>query len=341
MVWGQLSSTIFINCCEVLRVVFELVSLLEARVRSAVMYSQLYGSHWHHDDIAVVAGIASDSKRFVCYKKLLMLHSGYIKSQIEAGLTEIQLPNINADIFSIILNYINTGYLELNRENIYAVLLATHLLHIPSALELCRNYLMRQNSSNSTIIKPIPSRKCMPLYWSPPLWYPTVGLSEAPPQPAPSTSTHHPTESKHKVLHRDIACCDGPVRFKKVLNKNYLKNSEKSGLAATAAASKHYVCTFCKHTFKSHYCFRKHTRRHINPVSVESTPPTTASATTTATTTTTTSTITPTLLKDMNVQYYPCKTCGSKFPSYYFVHKHRKLCHKIDINTDKDVCNDN
>ncbi|KFB43488.1 AGAP004733-PA-like protein [Anopheles sinensis] len=29
----------------------------------------------------------------------------------------------------------------------------------------------------------------------------------------------------------------------------------------------------------------------------------------------------------MNVQYYPCKTCGSKFPSYYFVHKHRKLCH--------------
>lgn len=34
---------------------------------------------------------------------------------------------------------------------------------------------------------------------------------------------------------------------------------------------------------------------------------------------------------DMNVQYYPCKTCGSKFPSYYFVHKHRKLCH-----TDQD-----
>ena len=30
---------------------------------------------------------------------------------------------------------------------------------------------------------------------------------------------------------------------------------------------------------------------------------------------------------DMNVQYFPCKTCGSKFPSYYFVHKHRRLCH--------------
>lgn len=33
----------------------------------------------------------------------------------------------------------------------------------------------------------------------------------------------------------------------------------------------------------------------------------------------------------MNVQYYPCKTCGSKFPSYYFVHKHRKLCHADEM----------
>lgn len=30
---------------------------------------------------------------------------------------------------------------------------------------------------------------------------------------------------------------------------------------------------------------------------------------------------------DLNVQYFPCKTCGCKFPSYYFVHKHRRLCH--------------
>lgn len=36
-------------------------------------------------------------------------------------------------------------------------------------------------------------------------------------------------------------------------------------------------------------------------------------------------------LLDMNVQYYPCKTCGSKFPSYYFVHKHRKMCHTDEI----------
>lgn len=31
---------------------------------------------------------------------------------------------------------------------------------------------------------------------------------------------------------------------------------------------------------------------------------------------------------ELNVQYFPCKICGSKFPSYYFVHKHRRMCHR-------------
>ena len=40
---------------------------------------------------------------------------------------------------------------------------------------------------------------------------------------------------------------------------------------------------------------------------------------------------------DLNVQYFPCKTCGSKFPSYYFVHKHRRMCHQDEEdNQDKE-----
>ena len=34
-----------------------------------------------------------------------------------------------------------------------------------------------------------------------------------------------------------------------------------------------------------------------------------------------------TTLKDINVQFFPCKICGAKFPSYYFVHKHKKIWH--------------
>ena len=36
-------------------------------------------------------------------------------------------------------------------------------------------------------------------------------------------------------------------------------------------------------------------------------------------------------MKDLNVQYFPCKICGAKFPSYYFVHKHKKTWHQAQL----------
>ena len=36
------------------------------------------------------------------------------------------------------------------------------------------------------------------------------------------------------------------------------------------------------------------------------------------------------VMKDLNVQYFPCKICGAKFPSYYFVHKHKKMSLRED-----------
>ncbi|KZC04618.1 hypothetical protein WN55_00693 [Dufourea novaeangliae] len=154
----------------------------------------------------------------------------------------------------------------------------------------------------------------------------------------------------------DVACCDGPVKFHRVLNENYSstsaascgsgsqtrlprcyeaenassENDENGGPVgkvcetlepepATAAAGS-YTCGYCRHTFKSQYCYRKHTKRHLLPTRGNE----------------------PAgnrqkqehsknrrevRLLDLNVQYYPCKICGCKFPSYYFVHKHRKLCH--------------
>ena len=44
---------------------------------------------------------------------------------------------------------------------------------------------------------------------------------------------------------------------------------------------------------------------------------------------------TNTVLKDINVQFFPCKICGAKFPSYYFVHKHKKMWH-TDEATDNE-----
>ena len=41
------------------------------------------------------------------------------------------------------------------------------------------------------------------------------------------------------------------------------------------------------------------------------------------------------VMKDLNVQYFPCKICGAKFPSYYFVHKHKKLWHPAQLEAEE------
>ncbi|XP_032689495.1 protein suppressor 2 of zeste [Odontomachus brunneus] len=206
----------------------------------------------------------------------------------------------------------------------------------------------------------------------------------------------------------DIACCDGPVRFHRVLNENYSsstsygvlgggggggggsggsgggsaqtrgpqqrncqadredlssENDENGGPTAMATvppaattrggivrspsndssndgsngaannAGNCYTCGYCKHTFKSQYCYRKHAKRHLLPTRInegaatgdaanDSAPRQEAARATTGRR--------EVRLLDLNVQYYPCKICGCKFPSYYFVHKHRKLCHAND-----------
>nr|XP_012146093.1 PREDICTED: A-agglutinin anchorage subunit isoform X2 [Megachile rotundata] len=155
----------------------------------------------------------------------------------------------------------------------------------------------------------------------------------------------------------DVACCDGPVKFHRVLNKNYsssapspvlqprlqrscfetenvsTENDENGGPAAVrscdpirsdidaANTSGSYTCGYCRHTFKSQYCYRKHTKRHLLPTRVNETVVNNRPRQDTA------RSRREVRLLDLNVQYYPCKICGCKFPSYYFVHKHRKLCH--------------
>ncbi len=33
-------------------------------------------------------------------------------------------------------------------------------------------------------------------------------------------------------------------------------------------------------------------------------------------------------------QFFPCKICGAKFPSYYFVHKHKKMWHNDEDDSE-------
>lgn len=364
--------------------------------------------------------------RFPAHSAILSTQSGYFRAAIsrisENGkLTEnsIFLPNISVEHFTPLLTYMYTGYLELNFENIFGVLLATHLLHMPRALEICREFLsqtqQRQQSEffgqkNSKIIRPIASKPPSNFglnFVSPPkapsnflltshgtnfkslsneqnIVKPPKKLCEEEksikkvaksiPSPIPQ-SLNVKNESGDKVV-VDIASCDGPVRFRRVLNEAYEHNKHPASSSAIIqteneqnnlkyhanSASFHqqmvrnineqynkqkstnsgeesensqhsleiYTCVYCNHTFKSKYCYQKHAKRHINPLNplgrcrtddCESSEGETVKQQQIAVKR---DTIKP---LDMNVQYYPCKICGCKFPSYYFVHKHRKLCH--------------
>lgn len=95
-----------------------------------------------------------------------------------------------------------TGRLEVTLENIYSVLLATHLLHMPGALEQCRAALLRlrgpapppplpqTTTPSSTILRPVANRLvgssvCWPqssLYSSGTVGFPLLPALQLPPR---------------------------------------------------------------------------------------------------------------------------------------------------------------
>lgn len=60
------------------------------------------------------------------------------------------------EAFAPLLNYMYTGRLEVTLDNVYSVLLATHLLHMPGALEQCRAALLRLRGGPPPLPTPIP-----------------------------------------------------------------------------------------------------------------------------------------------------------------------------------------
>ncbi|TRY70066.1 hypothetical protein TCAL_15025 [Tigriopus californicus] len=184
-------------------------------------------------------------------------------------------------------------------------------------------------------------------------------------------STRSKAVLANKELTWDIAACDGPIRFKRILNPlavDYLIGDLKEEIEATdeachphatpeqeskpgaskpttSTAANIYKCVFCSHVFKSYYCYQKHKRRHLNPLTVGYQKISNSQSgnvnnkhnfiSLRAQNTTNQGGQSP-IIKDINVQFFPCKICGSKFPSYYFVHKHKKLWHDNNGNNNEE-----
>ncbi|KAI5725959.1 hypothetical protein M8J77_022140 [Diaphorina citri] len=392
------------------------------------------------------------------------------------GILEVTLPSsIQVDSFSPLLTFMYTGYLDLNLQNIYELLLAVNILQMPHALDLCRSYLLHNvhsvanltfnPSARPSLAKPIPGHgglasllggdhpretsRPVPMDIARPQDVKTTP-EEPPRDPSPSPTytlpTIHPSPGPNRVkgirnvrrrrftkpkkppgpplrVHSpqsdssddvtvvttelpracgateqggnivvDVASCDGPVHFTRVLNENYdiyrtrasspdrdtktvesarsedgseveinidenssdeegeggeeneeniarnleteqsfqlnfrhqIQRQNRSDLTAgDTEPSGGYKCSLCGEEFKTtaqgerhkaavhHAATRNNQRRVIPRTVLKPVSPTQREV----------------RLLDMNVQYYPCKTCGAKFPSYYFVHKHRRRVH--------------
>ncbi|CAG0922717.1 unnamed protein product [Notodromas monacha] len=237
------------------------------------------------------------------------------------------VPVIPPAVSSAVSHFLHTGDLKVTKENAYPLLFWGHVLQMPFVVELSRLFLLQNSVLSLDQAHSGTTEEA---------FEPVAGSSKS---PHPSFFEAEMKQAMKGEEENERCCCDGPVTFQRVLNQNYgiTISEDASGdgddvdpdadpqdvvdagsVGASAhlvAASLHrriYKCLYCRHSFKSVYCYQKHKRRHINPVTVEGRGPIDPSRV---------------RLKDLNVQYFPCKSCGAKFPSYYFVHKHRKTCH--------------
>lgn len=97
-------------------------------------------------DVILEIGLRPSNARFIAHSIVLGSYSGYLRSALRLDERPpnpktdlvVYLNNVTPEQFAPLLTYMYTGYLDLNLENIFAVLLATHVLHMPQALEICR-----------------------------------------------------------------------------------------------------------------------------------------------------------------------------------------------------------
>lgn len=201
--------------------------------------------------------------------------SGYFRAQLDCGLSVVIVPRmIQPELFEEILKFLSSKKIPEDNAMRSRLLSAAYLLDIPELAKTCSTALQdftkkKFSEFQQALTEKIPGRSVDQVE--------AKAICEREPEAC-----------------GEIAACDGPVKFERVLNP--------CARTINDPPPSRNVCPECQQEFKTFHCLEKHKMRHIIPVSSGN----------------------PEGKK--NVKFYPCKQCGLKFPTYYFVQKHRKSC---------------
>lgn len=280
--------------------------------------SQLLQRETLPPDVLVAVG-EYPSTAFLSHSTLLAQQSLYFQNSLTINPFSrvIHLPTVNVQAFSYIFSYFYTNYLALNQLNVQEILRTANYLHIPSVIGLCEAFLANtaQAKKSSWKIESITSNfqeqseenSAEQRERSEPNFDLNLTFQQ-------NQTSDEDTNNLQRGT-SDIAYCDGPIKFQKIPNYHCSEGgSTRKAIARATEPSTakqrrvRYICHFCDKRFMTKVSFLKHLEIHKSGTEGTSNRES----------------------NGVNFQYYKCKLCDSKFPSYYFVHKHRKRFHKED-----------
>lgn len=300
---------------------------------------------------------------FLSHSILLAQQSSYFKSifTVDPVSRVIHLPSVNLQAFSHIFPYLYTGILTLNMFNVYEILRTASYLHMQSVIELCESFLQSstpegsQMKNEGNVIVP-PTLTGHSTTESIKTFQNFTAISDAEHESSKLEDSHEQKNDSNEnitnvqnldeskfttnlafngirpftrnttspIEKSDVAYCDGPIQFQKIPNIHCQKGQEeKLNLEPVLKKKKaKFMCHCCGKCFLVKNCFLKHLEQH-NTVSREP-----AEQPREWHQKNETKVVKSIGFAKSDFQYYTCKLCNSKFPSYYFVHKHKKRFHK-------------
>lgn len=275
--------------------------------------------------------IMTNNHKYNAHRAVLSAHSSYFRV-ILSDSDLVRLPCVSSYAFSALLEYMYSSMLRVNCFNVYELLFSAQFLQMQNVIIICQNFLANakgmqsQENTTTAVLKPIPEKAtALPPSWKD-IQQKSNGHDPKKNQQLNSGAFSQVTRKKrndvgsadqrdkfntaegNELWPPEVACCDGPVQLQKVPNVNYVAKAKVNDKRQP------FYCIHCRYSFKSYYCYEKHKRRHINPEVDERCMAKQGNDETAKKT------------AEINVPFFPCKCCGLKFPSYYFVHKHRKVC---------------